>query len=102
MLFNLSQQRHFPHSSQAKWAIGCRSVTGPGFCGDNDWELCAWDEPFNGDNNCFSWANKNGYLIPLKDGKNMLTDKSDGYFTITELEVWEVKYIVNYNKSILI
>ncbi len=41
-------------------------------------------------------ANSSGYKIPLKDGKNMLTNKEDGDFTITELEVWEVKFIVNY------
>jgi hypothetical protein len=94
MLFNLSQQRHFPHSSQAKYAIDCRSYRGPAFSGDGNWyELCACYEPFNGDNKCESRANENGYLIPLKDGKNMLTDKSDGRFTISELEVWEVKYL---------
>ncbi len=33
----------------------------------------------------------------------MLTDRKDGYFTITELEVWEVEYIVNhYIKLILL
>jgi hypothetical protein len=94
MLFNLSQQRHFLHSSQAKYAIVCNSDTGPAFATGNGWELCARDEPFNGDNKCYSWANKNGYLIPLKDGKNMLTDKSDGRFTIVELEVWEIEFIV--------
>jgi hypothetical protein len=96
MLFNLSQQRHFPHSSQAKYAIGCYSYTGPGFTGGNAWELCARYEPFNGDNNCGSHTNYDGYLIPLKNDKNMLTDKSDGAFTISELEVWEVKYLVNF------
>jgi hypothetical protein len=96
MLFNLSQQRHFPHSSEAGYAIGCISNRGPAFSGGGSYELGARDEPFNGENNCRSFANSNGYLIPLKDGKNMLTDKSDGEFTITELEVWEVKYLVNF------
>jgi hypothetical protein len=27
----------------------------------------------------------------------MLTDKTDGYFTITELEVWEVEFLVTNN-----
>jgi hypothetical protein len=94
MLFNLSQQRHFPHSSQARCAIYCDSYRGPMFSGGNAWELCACYEPFNGDTNCESFANYNGYLIPLKDGKNMLTDKSDGLFTIVELEVWEIEFIV--------
>jgi hypothetical protein len=47
-------------------------------------------EPFNGDNNCRSYANRAGYKIPFKDGKNMLTGSGNEKFTITELEVWEV------------
>jgi hypothetical protein len=94
MLFNLSQQRHFPHSSKAWYAIGCYRYRGPAFTGGNAWELCAYYEPFNGDTNCASSANENGYLIPLKDGKNMLTDKSGDNFTIVELEVWEIEFIV--------
>ena len=32
-----------------------------------------------------------GYNIPLdKNGLNTLTNKKDGSFTITEMEVWEV------------
>jgi hypothetical protein len=27
----------------------------------------------------------------------MLTNSKNGYFTITELEVWQVKFIVKYN-----
>ena len=42
-----------------------------------------------------------GYKIPIEDGKNMLTNKEDGDFTITELEVWEVKYIVIYNTKFI-
>ena len=38
----------------------------------------------------------------MEDGKNMLTDKEDGKFTITELEVWEVEYIVIYNTKLII
>jgi hypothetical protein len=53
-------------------------------------ELNACDAPFNGDDNCLSYAYSPGYKIPLKDGKNMLTGSGDDNFTITELEVWEV------------
>jgi hypothetical protein len=93
MLFNLSQQRCFP--SQTGTAIGCYRVTGPWFSDGCYFELCAVNEPFNGENNCCSGAEWTGYNIPHdKDHKNMLTNKVDVYFTITELEVWEVKFIV--------
>jgi hypothetical protein len=55
------------------------------------------NEPFNGNGKCQSRANKPGYKIVIEGGKNMLTNKEDGYFTITELEVWQVTFIViNY------
>lgn len=39
-------------------------------------------------------ANLSGYGIPIdSDSKNMLTNKEDGNFKISELEVWEVNYI---------
>ncbi len=31
----------------------------------------------------------------------MLTNKEDGDFTITELEVWQVKFIVIYNITLI-
>jgi hypothetical protein len=65
------------------------------FGSDSSAELIAI-EPFNGDGKCRSWANLSGYKIEYEGGKNMLTNKEDGYFTITELEVWEVTFIVNY------
>jgi hypothetical protein len=65
MLFNLSQQRHFPHSQQVKWAIFGASNYGPFFSGDGNSELIAHSEPFNGDNKCASRANESGYKIPL-------------------------------------
>jgi hypothetical protein len=58
-------------------------------------ELSAWSEPFNGDGKCDSYANRDGYKIVIEGGKNMLTNKEDGNFTITELEVWQVTFIVN-------
>ena len=64
--------------------IYCRSDLGP--CYGNG-ELAAY-HPFNGDGNCRSWASRKTYEIPLKDGKNTLTNKEDRWFTITELEVW--------------
>ncbi len=57
------------------------------------WELAAVGEPFNGENYCCSRANKPGYKIGMEtDGTNKLTRKENGYFTITELEVWSLKH----------
>jgi len=56
-------------------------------------ELSAHGTPFNGDKKCSSWVNHSGYRIPSEGGKNALTNTKDGDFTITELEVWEVKFI---------
>ncbi len=50
MLFNLTQQRCFPHMKQAEYAIRCYSDMGPGFTGGDYYDLCAYNEPFNGDN----------------------------------------------------
>jgi hypothetical protein len=44
--------------------------------------------------NCSSNGNKPGYEIPVDGaGINMLTNYKDGNFTISDLEVWEVKYL---------
>ena len=67
---------------------------GPAFTGGINWELCTKFEQFNGDNKCCSRPGEPGYNITYKDGKNMLTNKSIGDLTITELEVWEVNFIV--------
>ena len=92
MLFNLSKQSHFPNKRTGK-EILCRSNWGPCFSGGKS-ELSATNEPFNGDNKCYSWAKEPGYDIPVDGaGTNMLTNKKDGAFTITELEVWQVSYI---------
>jgi hypothetical protein len=91
MLFNLSKQSHFPSKRTGK-EIFCHSNYGPCFSGAYG-ELSA-REPFNGDNNCYSRAKYPGYDIPVDGaGTNMLTNKKDGYFTITELEVWQVTYL---------
>ena len=55
------------------------------------WDLGA-DEPFNCENKCSSYANCVGYRIGDEGGKNLLTNQKDGDFTITEIEVWEVKF----------
>ncbi len=51
--------------------------------------------PFNEEGKCFSSANQAGYKISVdQNGNNMLTNKKDReYFTITEIEVWEVSEI---------
>ena len=89
MLFNLSCSRHFPTKQSGGGEILTKSNKGPHF-----FELNASAEPFNGNENCISEANNTAYAIPADaDGLNMLTNKKDGWFTISELEVWEVTYL---------
>ena len=44
---------------------------------------------------CRSSANRPGYKIVIEGGKNMLTNKEDAKFTISEIEVWEVVNVEN-------
>jgi hypothetical protein len=89
MLFNISCFRHFPSKKTGK-DIFCSAKVGPSFDGESS-ELSAWDEPINGEGMCSSWANKLGYGISLdNEGTNMLTNKKNGVFTISEIEVWEI------------
>jgi hypothetical protein len=57
MVFNLSLQRHFPNDRESKIAIGCYKVYGLCFTGGSAHELCAFNQPFNANNNCISKAN---------------------------------------------
>jgi hypothetical protein len=91
-LFNLSSSRQFTNTG--KGGIRCRSDWGPLFGSDKEGELGAFG-PFNGDGNCKSFANYPGYKIVIEGGKNMLTNKEDEDFTISELEVWEVINVEN-------
>ena len=90
-MFNLSSSRQFKGSHKA--GIYCRSDWGPVFeANGNNTELGAWNEPFNGDNKCWSNANQPGFGIGRDaDGNNLLTNQKGTGFTITELEVWSVK-----------
>ncbi len=57
-------------------------------------DLNITNEPFNGDGKSWSSENKPSYRIPKDaDGKNMLTNQEGNRFTISELEVWHVKYL---------
>ena len=87
-LFNLTHSRYFP-SIGSRDNIACFSWVGPYFY-TGSVELLA-NSPFNGDNMCFSYTNKPGFKIPLKGNINQLTNKKDGHFTISELEVWLVE-----------
>ena len=64
-LFNLTRSRHFPSKATGKH-IYCSSSYGPNFSGDGASDLAAYDEPFNGKNNCWSSANQSAYKIPLE------------------------------------
>jgi hypothetical protein len=71
-------------------AIYCVSGCGPAFD-----DLFAYDEPFNGDNKCVCLANGYTYRIGAdSSGRNLLSLSADeyGYFTISELEVWQLTY----------
>ena len=93
MLINLSCCRHFPSKLTGK-DIYCSKKRGPCFSGNGNSQLDALNEPFNDDDNCHSYTNEPGYDIPLDAaGLNMLTNKEDGSFTISELEVWEVTFL---------
>ena len=92
MLFNLSRQLHFTNTGKGE-EVWCRSQYGPFYGYD---ELSAY-EPFNGDGNCTSCANRDNYKIKEEGGKNMLTNENTGKFTITELEVWSIKEVVRNN-----
>jgi hypothetical protein len=87
-LFNLTRSRHFPSKATTGKDIYCWTQYGPCFSGGYYPELSAFREPFNGKEHCSSRANDIGYKIPLVDGKNHLTNQKDGYFKISELEVW--------------
>ena len=94
MLFNLSTRSHFPSKNTGK-DIYCGSQKGPCFNGGGLTELSAEYEPFNGHGACLSFANQPGYNIPVDAyGSNMLTSKFNMSVTISELEVWQVQYLV--------
>ena len=93
MLFNLSCERVF-HNKEIGKEIWCRRDNGPIF---GKAELGAWKEPINAKGSCWSNVNHACYQIPVdKHGKNMLTnlELEDGFFTITEMEVWEVSEMI--------
>jgi hypothetical protein len=91
MLFNLTSRRHFPNKGTGK-EIFCSDKHALCFHGGgNASELTADSEPFNNNRGCFSSVNQPGYRIPVdKSGKNSFTNWKDGYFPISELEVWGV------------
>lgn len=96
LLFNLSCFRRYPpeSSESEKKVILCQSIKGPCFGGGEfGSELGAVDAPFNCEGNCYSWVDGPSYCIPVNGaGKNMLTNKMNNKFTISELEVWEIIY----------
>ena len=96
MIFNLGQQQVFKSQGGKYGGICCRSDRGP-YYGYGP-ELGVYYEPFNGDDECRSFANEKGFKIPKEGGKNKLTNNEKNIFTITELEVWQIKEVVsNFN-----
>ena len=80
-VFNLTHSRHFPSKASGK-DIKCNSDRGPSFMGASG-ELTAGFVPFNGNKNCWSYANYDAYKIPLVGEINQLTNQKDGNFTIS-------------------
>jgi hypothetical protein len=80
-VFNLTRSRHFPSKATGK-NIYCSYDYGPAFCGGGG-DLSAGYEPFNGNDNCWSYANEDAYKIPLVGEINQLTNQKDGDFTIS-------------------
>jgi hypothetical protein len=95
MIFNVTTKKVFKCIKHDQ-AIKCGKGRGPCFGGG---ELAAF-EPFNGDSKCESWANNPGYNIGKdSESRSMLTNLkcveyrlSWAWFTISELEVWEVTF----------
>ena len=91
VLFNLTTRIAFKVRDHFQ-AIRCEKYCGPHF---GDGELCA-DEPYNGNNSGKSFVNEACYSITMdSESKNNLTNLygfgvRSCYFTINELEVWEV------------
>ena len=73
---------------KGKRAIYCNKNNGPCFGGDQA-ELSIWSDR-NGNFKSLSRTGQSVYKIGRneEDGKNMLTNEKDDYFTITEIEVW--------------
>jgi hypothetical protein len=91
MLFNLTTRCTFK-SLDHDAAIYCEKGYGPCF---GSGELGISNQPFNGDNYCISNVILPGYHIGEdSEGRNMLTnlkcDQLTSFFTISELEVWEI------------
>ncbi len=61
-VFNLTLSRHFPSKATGK-DIKCRINWGPTFSGGVS-DLTACNEPYNGNYNCYSYANQDSYKIP--------------------------------------
>ncbi len=72
MLFNLTTNKKFIIKN-SEMAILCYNTRGPNF---GDTELAAFDEPYNGEKNCWSYVNRDAYAIPEgEDGTNMLINE---------------------------
>ena len=96
MLFNLTTHQLFKSQNHSK-AIICSKKSGPEFGAG---ELVAY-EPFDEYINCRSSVNMSGYRIGVdSEIKSKLTNLECGkhknvlfsFFTISELEVWQVIY----------
>jgi hypothetical protein len=85
MLFNLTLSRHFPSTQKGE---DMTKEKYPDFCFSNG--LIPRDN-YTDHGRCSSSARCEEFDIGFdEDGLNRLTNRVDGSFTITEIEVWEI------------
>ena len=95
IVLNLTSRLVFPCKDPSK-AIQSRYGKGPMF---GKQELYFNSEPFNSNNNCWSYLSGPAYgFTPREDGASMLTEETvDKYnstgSTIVEMEVWQIIYL---------
>jgi hypothetical protein len=86
MLFNLSLFRHFPSTQKGEEMKNHK----------NAWQICFSDGlKIDGNLNDYGSCSSSGKCEEFEigydeDGMNRLTNKDDGNFTVTEVEVWEI------------
>ena len=93
-MFNLTRSRYFPSKGVGKEIDPPYNGSGPLFGATNfDSELEVWINPFNYFGCMMSHTNGPCFQIPRVGRINMLTNMRKNFFSISEMEVWEVKEI---------
>jgi len=93
-IFNLDDKLHFQVKEQEK-AIAGHAGNGPTF-GNGDLVLFS---KFNEAGHLKSMTEESSYNIPEHSGLNILTKSSKQRTTIQDLEVWQVKFTLEYQNE---